>query len=353
MIRNTETASAILFCVSLLILGFWVVYVARNSFEIILPGLKISYYIFILHLAFLIISVLLSTFVRFHFPRSDYGLAFWIWPRVCKVILYLLWYFASMFGYQKAKIYLQMYIPGFKSFFSIVVHYLGAALCIVSVFATKTGGYSDNGNSNEVQDAIISSLAQYVMSTLCIFHYLTCNLVVLYVILRYVEPIKDSLPALEPQFQVHVRFVPFLVLSNCFLVVILALHIIQKNNSLSILWPIWFLDSLLNNAIMHYTVFAHVEFIHGEQGIRALIEARDLEEFDESEERVYWVAMPGLQPIQVGEELVREMCLWDHVVTDENVLLQIDRFKNMSCYSMLCWTCNTDDELLSMIEMVE
>merc|ERR1719285_420285 len=155
------------------------------------------------------------------------------------------------------------------------------------------------------------------MFSLCAIHYIICNLVVLYVILHYAKPIRQSLPALKPQFRITEKFIPLLVFSDILNVVLILCTGFLCGNSripgdtyFTIVWPTFLFNSLLNNAIMHYIVFAHVEFIHGEQGIRALVEARSLDtSFEESEEleseRCYWMALPGLQPIQVSEELVR------------------------------------------------
>jgi len=361
---NLKTANIIIFSITLCILVCWIIYVVRNSFQIILPGLKSSYYIFFFHLALLILTIVLivSSFITFKLLSFDsVRFACWMWPRFVHLIVSVIWYSVTMFGYQKAKIYFQMYIPRFQAFFSIFVHYVGVFLYIGLVCSMKTRRYRQGGYL--FQACVKQHGVYHMMFLLCIIHYLICNLVVLYVILHYAKPIRKSLQSLEPQFQINEKFVPLFVLSDIFVMLILCTVYLSANKRFpgdtcfTIFWSMFFLDTLLNNAIMHYTVFAHVEFIHGEQRIRALMEPRDLVTFEESEEleseRFYWIALPGLQPIQVSEELVRDNDLWDHVVTDANVLLQIERFKKMSCYSTLCWTCSTEDELFKMIEMFE
>jgi len=362
MEKSLSIVNIAVFTSALLILLLWIFYVSKHSFEIVLPGLRSFFRIWVLHLCNLVVTIVIFATILPHVHDFLLGQEWFclIFPRIWRITFSINFYSVTIFTYQKAKMYFEMFASRFERFFSRFVHYVGMLLYITSVLFTK----SITDVKNEDEDLRLPAF--FVL--LCAIHYLICNGVVVCIILRYSQKIKENLPAWEPQFEITERFLLLLIYSDfvIFLVPIIfitistvaATNIINLTNTivLSITWIIVFLDSVLNNAIMHYTVFAHVQYIDEEQAIRAAIENDPdhiVEESEEAEERFYWISLSGLQPIRVSENLVRENDLWNHVITDAKMLQQIERFKRMSCFFTLYWACRTDDELLKIIEIIE
>jgi len=218
------------------------------------------------------------------------------------------------------------------------------------------------GELNGIKTCVNKSRLFDLMCRICVAHYVICNFIVVSIIFYYNEKMTELLPNLKPQFLIIKRFMPLMFASTtivCFSLFIIKFTLRNLNEVFTnIGWCLIFTDSILNNVIMHYTIFAHVSHMNEENRVKAAVEYLEMTsgidlDNDVDGGRDYWVAMPGLQPIKVSEDLVKQFDMWEHVVTDHNVMLQIERFKKMSCYSTLYWVCRTEDELLRMIEMFE
>jgi len=357
MHKDFNEAHIIAFIFTFCLLLIWILHVIRHPFEIIIFGLKRAFLIWKVHLISMTMLLMLFSF-RLPFLQDwvyENSYACWIMPRLWRIFTSLMFYCVTLFSYQKAKVYLEFNFIRFQNFFSFFVHFVGAALYIWSVCSITT----DASKKKQFPATCFKerSVNTVISFCLCLIHFFVCNLIVLFIIFRYAEATKDSLPDLEPQFQINKRFMPILILSD--IIAYGATVTLIRNKwdssftSIAIAWVVMFLNYLLNNMLMHYTIFAHVDFMNEEDTVKALLEGHTRIELDGSEELFYWIALPGLQPIKVAQDLVRDNDLWGHVVTDQDMLVQIERFQSMSRFSILCWECRTDEELLRMIEMVE
>jgi len=355
--KDFNEAHIIAFVFTFSLLSIWILHVIRHPLEVILFGLKRAFVIWKAHLISMAMLLMLFSF-RLPVLQDwvhDNSYPCWIMPRLWRILTSFMYYCVTLFSHEKAKVYLQFNFVRFQNFFSFFVYFVGAALYIASVFSITSDATSKKRQFPAT--CLKQNLVNTVFSLCCIIHFFVCNLIVLFIIFRYAETTKDSLPGLEPQFQINKRFMPILILSDTIAIgvsiLLIKLKIDSAYISIAIVWGLIFFNNLFNNVLMHYTTFAHVHFMNEEDVVKALVKGHTRRESDGSDELFYWIALPGLQPIKVTHDLVRDNDLWGHVVTDQDMLVQIERFKSMSRFSILCWECRSDEELLGMIEMVE
>jgi len=346
----------ILFIISISALITWIYYVMHNTFEIILLGLRNSFYLWFFHLTNILITLLLC-FPLLIPDNTDWlytnKTLCWVWGRIWIFTMSFSWYSVTLFSYQKVRIYFQLRYKSLMWCFSSFVHFLGFILYIASVVVTTTGPSEINGEKSCVRNNSISPLIMQI----CIIHYIICNMVMLSIFWYNAETMSDDFPSLELELQVNKNFVPMMFISTviAYLTLFVLIGLTQESQVLAIIaWIVYFADAIFNNFIMHHTLLSHSKFVKLEDKIRAQVQnASNENDSEDSESLKCWVALPGLLPIQMTQCLVEDHDLWEHVVTDVDMLEQVERLKTMWCFNTLSWVCQTDDELLRMIEMYE
>ena len=82
---------------------------------------------------------------------------------------------------------------------------------------------------------------------------------------------------------------------------------------------------------MFHTIFGHVQYIEEAEDIRFRLEMITVQneetnnieiglDSDEYTLGLYWVDLPGFHPVRLTHELVKEMNLWDAVISDQKLL---------------------------------
>lgn len=334
----------------------WISYAMRNSIGIILLGYRTAFYVWCFHLTTIFITLLLC-FPLFLPNKSKWLYTnkplCWIWGRIWTFTFSFSWYSVTLFSYQKVRIYLQLRYKSLKSCFSSIVHFVGFIIYVAYVVTTTTGPGKTNGETHCVHNNFISTL----MLQICIAHYFICNIVMLSIFWCNAETMSESFPSLELELRVSKNFVPMMFIST--VIAYLTFFVLfgpaeRRELAFIFAWTVYGVDAIFNNMIMHHTLFSHSRLVNLEAVIRTQIQnAANEDDSEDSESLKCWVALPGLLPIQMTKTLVEEHDLWEHVVTDVRMLEQVERLKTMWCFNTLSWVCQTDDELLEMIQMYE
>merc|ERR1719483_329397 len=117
------------------------------------------------------------------------------------------------------------------------------------------------------------------------------------------------------------------------------------------------LDLVFNNMLMFFTIFGHEAYIRKDNEIRQRIETMSFEndcavievgiEVADYAIALYWVDLPGLEPMQITHEVVAENQLWDFVLSERQLRRQIRRYNNRGAF--LSRICRSTEELADLV----
>lgn len=352
-----------------ILFAFWISYISFNSYAIILQGLRRAYNIYLLHLMILALEAFTFLFRplwkhsvnEFIFDSPTLCI---IWGRLWGFIFFVPKFLATLFSYQKAKIYLQTHSSCLKYLPHLV--WCGCLPLLALVIFYESGQVMISGNQS---CATISRSFTKVLANLCFMHFIVMNFIMIYIFWRYAGLVRERVHELEHQLNINRRVVPLMAISSAIFlsIPIWGIQYVITN------WSEWnyfvasmfhFIDNIFNNMIMHYTLFGHADFLRKEQLIQQRI--NDMT-FDVSDDLVvqageivsacgrekFWIDLPGLHPIQVTHEVVAQANIWDFVVTDKKTLKRIRKYKRRSQIPSLCQICLSSSDLLNYIESEE
>jgi len=340
----------------------WILYISLNSYSIILQGLQRAYVIYVFHLVILIAEAFIFLIrplwkMDVNDVIFDSPVLCTIWGRLWGFMFFVPSFLVTLFSFQKAKLYLQT-----QSRLKFLPHFVwsGVLPLVALVIFYESGPILITGNQS---CATISRPYTKILVFLCFVHFIIMNFTMIYVFCRYANSIHETFRELEHQLKINCRVVPLMAISSAVFLSLPAWGSDIINN-----WSDWnyfatalfhFVDGIFNNMIMHYTLFGHAAFLQKEQLIQQRI--NDIN-FDVSDDVLaesgnatseYWIDLPGHHPIRVTHDVVKEIELWEYIVTDKKLLRQIRKYKRRNQIASLYQVCCSSSDLLSYIESTE
>jgi len=332
-----NVAQFVLTCIFAIAFGTWFVYVCRNSYQIILPGLQLAYIIWVVHFYILTFEVI-SLFLRPIWRSQPHDFIFEepivckIWGKVLLFLVSLQHFLITAFSGEKVQLYLKFYSCSSLSKVFKVVIWLGLIPNLGICIFYPSGPSIKDG---EKRCGEIDTITQLCLS-LSYFHWIVMNCIMVCIFRFSKQFTNDSFPSLQLQVQINRTILPWMFISSVLFFSFFITHQFFGRNA----WIVFtfcichFADGILNSCVMHYTLFGHVEFLEKEEDIRrryALVtNARQLE--DETSDisgsscaiGYHWVELPASHPLQMSYRTVKDANLWDYVISDRRMIHQIE-----------------------------
>jgi len=337
-----NVAQFVLTCIFAIAFGTWFVYVCRNSYQIILPGLQLAYIIWVVHFYILTFEVI-SLFLRPIWRSQPHDFIFEepivckIWGKVLLFLVSLQHFLITAFSGEKVQLYLKFYSCSSLSKVFKVVIWLGLIPNLGICIFYPSGPSIKDG---EKRCGEIDTITQLCLS-LSYFHWIVMNCIMVFIFRCSKQFTSESFQNLQHQIRINKKILPLIFLSSTIFFSVFIVHQIFSRNEwiLFTFTMMHFVDSLLNNMLMHYTIFGHVEFFKQEADIRRRHElmmdgrARDLQDPESASSDVsgscsvigyYWVELPSSYPVAMSYRHVKDMNLWDYVISERRMLHQIE-----------------------------
>jgi len=355
------------------IIGFvaWVVYAWNNSYHIVLGGLKPCYHIWLTHLFFLLLEYIYQVLrpVWTLQPADliyDSNIVCSIHGKVTAFFIVVPSFLGTLFSLSKAQIYFRVRYPDWYRSFTIVV-YTGVLPILGYLASVETGPtYKDDKKICMSQGTI-----DRLFLMLYLLHWLVMNIFMIIIFWLHVDLVNESFPSLDHQMKLNRRWIPLVFLTSF---VFMAFTIIAETRTSSdtmvyIGFMAHVLDQNFNSILMFHTIFGHVKFLEEAEkvrhGLELILSNKDADndvielglENEDYTLAVYWLDLPGVNPIQMTHELVNELDLWDAVIDNERFLKQLNKIKDnhggmishicRSPYEVIrCFGQNNNDDIL-------
>lgn len=331
-----------------LLIGFsaWIVYARNNSYHIILGGLKPCYNIWIIHFFCLFLEYVYDgTRPIWTLEPADYiyenNIGCAIHGKVTAFFIVVPSFLATLFALSKAQIYIRVRYPQWNTTFTNAV-FIGVLPLMGYLISVGTGPTYKDDKKICMSQGIIDRLFLMIY----LFYWVGVNLFMMIIFWLHVDLVDDSFPSLDHQIQLNRKWIPLLFATSF---AVMATTIIAETRSIvrSDLmvyfgFMLHVLDQTFNNMLMFHTIFGHVPFLEEADKVRIGLElmVSQVEHMDDTavveiglevEEYsmgLYWLDLPGVNPVQMTHELVKEYDLWEFVVDNRRFLMQLNNIKN-------------------------
>lgn len=328
------------------IIGFvaWVIYAGNNSYHIVLGGLKMCYNIWVIHLFCLFLEYVYQVLrpVWIYEPADfiyDSAIGCMVLGKVTAFFVLVPSFLGTLFSLSKAQIYFRVRYPDWYRTFTIAV-YMALIPLVGYLTSVRTGPtYKDDTKICMSQGTI-----DRMFLMIYLLHWLLVNIFMIIIFWYHVDLVDESFPSLDHQIQLNRKWVPLLFASSF---VVMATTILAETRSIirSDLmvyfgFMLHILDQTLNNMLMFHTIFGHVTFLQQAEKVRQgleLIASHQEEdtvvvelgvEVEEYSLGLYWLDLPGVNPVQMTHELVTQFNLWDSVIDNRRLLVQLNNIRN-------------------------
>jgi len=359
-------------CVVFIVLAsitfLWLLYVARNAYFIVLPGLKHSFYIWLIHLVYMTL-VCTSGIVRPAWTTEMSQVAFdspflcHFFGRFYSSITAFTSYSVTTYGFSKVKLYMTLarnktlclkalYI---SLFLGIILNGVVVLLCFITV---KSGQTMENGYRFCVTINPIWVMAKY-FEVVC---YIFLNIVIIGIFFKFRNLRDDSVPDLHNQMLINLYVVPFLFGTTIFIhlanIVIVPNTIKTKDTGVVFYLLSNMVDNLLNNMAMYWNIFGTINkdfYDDDDFDISEELREIDLDDIAEMKQVTgyVWVCLPGAHPLKVKSSVVIQNGLQSHIIFKEKRLRQIKKYRERGFVRSLLGCCNNTDELIDELSTMQ
>jgi len=246
----------VIFCIVFLGNLCWYVFVFRNSYAIITPGLKPIYNVFIVHLISTLIFLVLATIGPVLSTYWNTDALCHIYGKYIGCILTFHHFLITLFSYSNIQLYDELSRGRFfcykcASVFGSVGMFLWCIVMVVQVIVSDSGPAYSNGTT------VCFEPNKYYYTT-CVLSFLLLvllNTMFIVVICVFGDGGEYDIPELKYQLRINKTIVPLIWSSTVFsYIAFLVMAPNLGNNGVWILF--WsFVDNILNSMVMYWAIF--------------------------------------------------------------------------------------------------
>jgi len=335
-------------------------YVCANAYTITVAGLQRLYKVFIFHLV-LQISMALVGMVR---PEDGIFIFSWSNTLLCHLLGRFYCFYCSfqpllitVFSYYKTQVYTELatssnvFLRRLRWMMKLA---LFVAFCdMLSIVGMCNSGpaFSDVG----VRTCALVDTPVLILFSLGGFLFLVINGACILIFWKYRNLAEERREIENLEYQLRLNMYMFPLMHSSTIVIYgsqIYMQLIAPDNEQMITF--WYhliaLDQLLNSYLMYLCLFG--------KGFGGFIPDLDWSVDDSSVcnhtvpaygktlDAEIWISFAGAHPMLVTEEVVNEMDLWDHVITNERRLKQIKLYRKRGHIASLFHCCITPQDFV-------
>jgi len=331
------TSYIVFICVSCL----WLFYVIRNTYLIILPGLKQLFMIFITHFCFMYIH-LIHVLIR---PAWQLNMASYFWDSqvLCHMYGRLGTFFgmvslvlATLFGFCKVRVYVQfMDKPNcvcMQMRILSCILFLWIATCTLSVIRTNSNRHITNGVK-----LCFRYPDPWLVQTVAFLWFLINAYIMCFCIIKR-NLLLEKFPDVSHQMRLNLYVIPGIFVST-FISRLIGWYYDSQHSDKQVglflrIMPVQ-MDNLLNNAVMYWFLYgnAKLDFLSRSEteaaslpGRLAVSKSRSRTPMQTPER--HWVSLTGIHPVSMTLEEIFANDLQSLMVPTSMRRRQIGMFKN-------------------------
>lgn len=334
-------------------------YICTNAYTITVAGLQRLYKVFIFHL------LLQFSMAPVGMVRPEDGIFIFSWTNtlLCHLLGRFYCFYCSfqpllitVFSYYKTKVYTELATSS-DVFLRRLRWIMKIALFVSFCDMIFIVGLCNSGPAENVGVRTCATIDTPLIFLFCIGGFLFVSIngacILIFCKFRNLAEERRQIENLEYQLRLNTYMFPLMHSSTIAIYLAqLYIQVIAPNNEHMI--KVWYhliaLDQLLNSYLMYLCLFG--------KGFGGFIPELDWSVDDSSVcnhvvpaygktlDSEIWVSFPGAHPMLVTEEVVYEMDLWDHVITNERRLKQIELYRKRGHVAALFQCCITPQDFV-------
>jgi len=358
----------------------WLLYVARNAYFIVLPGLRQPFFIWLTHLIYMIL-VLVFGIIRPSWDAEMSKLAYnssflcHFLGRLFSSVTAFSSYFVTTYGFSKVKLYMMLArdktlcLTSLYTSLSIgvVLNGLVVLICFVTV---NSGPTMENGYRFCTTFRPVWQIAKYME----VIFYIFLNVFTIGIFYKFRKLRDDSVPGLHSMMIINLYVVPFLFGTTIFIHLsnIVFFPVAERGGFPDSAVTFYLLsnlfDNLLNSMGMYWNIFGtiNMDFLDEDfDDMDISAELRELEAgggntlaSESNDTRIpragyVWICLPGAHPLKVKSSIVIQNGLESHVIFKEKRLRQIKKYRERGFVRSLFSCCNNTEELMDELDKMK
>jgi len=335
-------------------------YVCANAYTITVAGLQRLYKVFIFHLV-LQISMALVGMVR---PEDGIFIFSWTNKLLCHLLGRFYCFYCSfqpllitVFSYYKTEVYTELATSS-NVFLRRLRWIMKVALFVAFCDAMFIVGMCNSGPAENlgVRTCAILDTPVIILFGLGGFLFLAINgaCILIFWKFRNLAEERREIENLEYQIRLNMYMFPLMHSSTTVIYTSqLYMQFIHPDNEHMI--TVWYhlivLDQLLNSYLMYLCLFGKgfggfIPDLEWSLDDSPSVCNHTVTAYGKTLDAEIWISFAGAHPMLVSEEVVNEMDLWDHVITNERRLKQIKKYRKRGHIASLFQCCITPQDFV-------